>query len=55
MCDDFFIRSMSRYLFGNLSETPYSLLYVRIYFNDVYMPPLCRVQITALNVFTHGP
>lgn len=52
MCDDFFfIRSMSRYLFGNLSETLYSLLFVRI----LYMPPLCRVQTTTFNVFTHGP
>lgn len=56
MCDDFFfIRSMSRYLFGNLSETLYSLLFVRIRFNDVYVPPLCRVQTTTFNVFTHGP
>jgi hypothetical protein len=46
---------MSRYLFGNLSETLYPLLFVRIRFNDVYMPPLCRVQITAFNVFTRGP
>lgn len=41
--------------FGKLSETPYSLLFVRIRFNDVCMPPLCHVLITAFDVFTHGP
>lgn len=37
--------------FCNLSGTPYSSLFVRIRF---YVPPLCRVQSTAFNIFTHG-
>lgn len=57
--DDFFasIHTIDVTLsFCNLSGTPHSLLFVRIRFDDVYMPPLCRVQSTAFNiVFTRGP
>lgn len=44
------IQSMSRYIFVILVG-PYSSLFVKIRF---YMPPLCRVQSTAFNIFTHG-
>lgn len=33
--------------------TLYSLLFVRIHFNDLYMPPLCRVQTTTFIEFNY--